>query len=176
MLGLCSIKVWSSFSTSAVMAHVCMDQHWAGSHNYSRKYISNWGNAVLSLTGKFFRGFPSTSMRNSLKNVVEDYCNMKTFVFLIFLTTSMGEICLFSIHLRPTRVVYFCFLFIVLFSKFLWLYHFLFSQLSSIDFAENIDITKIRQLRLDDIRRSYFFASFWTAYCLICVLLLLINF
>uniref|UniRef100_A0A671RLH9 GPI ethanolamine phosphate transferase 1 n=1 Tax=Sinocyclocheilus anshuiensis TaxID=1608454 RepID=A0A671RLH9_9TELE len=28
------------------------------------------------------------------------------------------------------------------------------------DFAENIDITKIRQLRLDDIRRSYYFVFF----------------
>lgn len=34
------------------------------------------------------------------------------------------------------------------------------NELSSIDFAENIDITKIRQLRLDDIRRSYFFVFF----------------
>ncbi|XP_051538837.1 GPI ethanolamine phosphate transferase 1-like isoform X2 [Myxocyprinus asiaticus] len=34
------------------------------------------------------------------------------------------------------------------------------TELSSIDFAENIDITKIRQLRLDDIRRSYFFVFF----------------
>uniref|UniRef100_A0A8C1BI41 GPI ethanolamine phosphate transferase 1 n=1 Tax=Cyprinus carpio carpio TaxID=630221 RepID=A0A8C1BI41_CYPCA len=32
--------------------------------------------------------------------------------------------------------------------------------LSSTDFAENIDIAKIRQLRLDDIRRSYFFVFF----------------
>uniref|UniRef100_A0A667YLM4 GPI ethanolamine phosphate transferase 1 n=1 Tax=Myripristis murdjan TaxID=586833 RepID=A0A667YLM4_9TELE len=29
--------------------------------------------------------------------------------------------------------------------------------LSTIDFSENIDITKLRQLKLDDIRRSYFF-------------------
>ncbi|XP_055037411.2 GPI ethanolamine phosphate transferase 1 [Misgurnus anguillicaudatus] len=34
------------------------------------------------------------------------------------------------------------------------------AELSSIDFAESIDITKIRQLRLDDIRRSYFFVFF----------------
>uniref|UniRef100_A0A672NRB5 GPI ethanolamine phosphate transferase 1 n=1 Tax=Sinocyclocheilus grahami TaxID=75366 RepID=A0A672NRB5_SINGR len=34
------------------------------------------------------------------------------------------------------------------------------TELSSTDFAENIDITKIRQLRLDDIRRSYFFVFF----------------
>uniref|UniRef100_A0A8C1Z2L5 GPI ethanolamine phosphate transferase 1 n=1 Tax=Cyprinus carpio TaxID=7962 RepID=A0A8C1Z2L5_CYPCA len=32
--------------------------------------------------------------------------------------------------------------------------------LSNTDFAENIDIAKIRQLRLDDIRRSYFFVFF----------------
>uniref|UniRef100_A0A673NK43 GPI ethanolamine phosphate transferase 1 n=1 Tax=Sinocyclocheilus rhinocerous TaxID=307959 RepID=A0A673NK43_9TELE len=34
------------------------------------------------------------------------------------------------------------------------------TELSSTDFAENIDITKIRQLRLDDIQRSYFFVFF----------------
>uniref|UniRef100_A0A674E7V5 GPI ethanolamine phosphate transferase 1 n=1 Tax=Salmo trutta TaxID=8032 RepID=A0A674E7V5_SALTR len=33
-------------------------------------------------------------------------------------------------------------------------------ELSTFDFSENIDITKIRQLKLDDIRRSYFFVSF----------------
>lgn len=33
-------------------------------------------------------------------------------------------------------------------------------ELSRIDFAANIDITKIRQLKLDDIRRSYFFVFF----------------
>lgn len=33
-------------------------------------------------------------------------------------------------------------------------------ELSSIDFSANIDITKIRQLKLDDIRRSYFFVFF----------------
>uniref|UniRef100_A0A8C7QHR4 GPI ethanolamine phosphate transferase 1 n=1 Tax=Oncorhynchus mykiss TaxID=8022 RepID=A0A8C7QHR4_ONCMY len=33
-------------------------------------------------------------------------------------------------------------------------------ELSTLDFSENIDITKIRQLKLDDIRRSYFFVSF----------------
>ncbi|CAL9697875.1 unnamed protein product [Knipowitschia caucasica] len=33
-------------------------------------------------------------------------------------------------------------------------------QLSTIDFASNIDITKIRLLKLDDIRRSYFFVFF----------------
>uniref|UniRef100_A0AAY4A698 GPI ethanolamine phosphate transferase 1 n=1 Tax=Denticeps clupeoides TaxID=299321 RepID=A0AAY4A698_9TELE len=33
-------------------------------------------------------------------------------------------------------------------------------QLSSTDFSDSIDITKIRQLRLDDIRRSYFFVFF----------------
>uniref|UniRef100_A0AAR2JNC9 GPI ethanolamine phosphate transferase 1 n=1 Tax=Pygocentrus nattereri TaxID=42514 RepID=A0AAR2JNC9_PYGNA len=33
-------------------------------------------------------------------------------------------------------------------------------NLYSIDFAENIDLTRIRQLRLDDIRRSYFFSLF----------------
>ncbi|KAM4605895.1 GPI ethanolamine phosphate transferase 1 [Polymixia lowei] len=33
-------------------------------------------------------------------------------------------------------------------------------ELSTIDFSENIDITKIRQLKLDDIRRSYFFVFF----------------
>lgn len=34
------------------------------------------------------------------------------------------------------------------------------NELSCIDFAENIDITKVRQLRLDDIRKSYFFVFF----------------
>lgn len=34
------------------------------------------------------------------------------------------------------------------------------TELSSVDFAENIDITKIRDLKLDDIRRSYFFVFF----------------
>ncbi|XP_034776962.2 GPI ethanolamine phosphate transferase 1 [Acipenser ruthenus] len=33
-------------------------------------------------------------------------------------------------------------------------------KLSNIDFSENIDISKLRQLRLDDIRRSYFFVFF----------------
>lgn len=33
-------------------------------------------------------------------------------------------------------------------------------ELSTIDFASNVDITKIRQLKLDDIRRSYFFVFF----------------
>ncbi|XP_029385492.1 GPI ethanolamine phosphate transferase 1 [Echeneis naucrates] len=33
-------------------------------------------------------------------------------------------------------------------------------ELSSIDFSANIDIAKIRQLKLDDIRRSYFFVFF----------------
>ncbi|KAK6293030.1 hypothetical protein J4Q44_G00365310 [Coregonus suidteri] len=33
-------------------------------------------------------------------------------------------------------------------------------ELSTLDFSENIDITKIRQLKLDDIRRSYFFVFF----------------
>ncbi|XP_057680088.1 GPI ethanolamine phosphate transferase 1 isoform X2 [Corythoichthys intestinalis] len=33
-------------------------------------------------------------------------------------------------------------------------------QLSAIDFSANIDISKIRQLKLDDIRRSYFFFFF----------------
>uniref|UniRef100_A0A3Q3T0Q6 GPI ethanolamine phosphate transferase 1 n=1 Tax=Mastacembelus armatus TaxID=205130 RepID=A0A3Q3T0Q6_9TELE len=33
-------------------------------------------------------------------------------------------------------------------------------ELSTIDFSENIDITNIRQLKLDDIRRSYFFVFF----------------
>ncbi|XP_068437324.1 GPI ethanolamine phosphate transferase 1 [Clinocottus analis] len=33
-------------------------------------------------------------------------------------------------------------------------------ELSTIDFAANIDITKIRQLKLDDIRRSYYFVFF----------------
>uniref|UniRef100_A0A6Q2WTX6 GPI ethanolamine phosphate transferase 1 n=1 Tax=Esox lucius TaxID=8010 RepID=A0A6Q2WTX6_ESOLU len=33
-------------------------------------------------------------------------------------------------------------------------------ELSTIDFSDNIDITKIRQLKLDDIRRSYFFVFF----------------
>lgn len=32
-------------------------------------------------------------------------------------------------------------------------------QLSTIDFSANIDISRIRQLKLDDIRRSYFFVS-----------------
>uniref|UniRef100_A0A3Q3LJZ6 GPI ethanolamine phosphate transferase 1 n=1 Tax=Labrus bergylta TaxID=56723 RepID=A0A3Q3LJZ6_9LABR len=32
-------------------------------------------------------------------------------------------------------------------------------ELSTIDFSANIDITKMRQLKLDDIRRSYFFVS-----------------
>uniref|UniRef100_A0A3B3ZVM6 GPI ethanolamine phosphate transferase 1 n=1 Tax=Periophthalmus magnuspinnatus TaxID=409849 RepID=A0A3B3ZVM6_9GOBI len=36
----------------------------------------------------------------------------------------------------------------------------LLSTLSTVDFAANIDITKIRQLKLDDIRRSYFFVFF----------------
>uniref|UniRef100_A0A8C9RRL9 GPI ethanolamine phosphate transferase 1 n=1 Tax=Scleropages formosus TaxID=113540 RepID=A0A8C9RRL9_SCLFO len=34
------------------------------------------------------------------------------------------------------------------------------SKLSSFDFSDSIDITKIRQLKLDDIRRSYFFIFF----------------
>ncbi|XP_072545788.1 GPI ethanolamine phosphate transferase 1 [Salminus brasiliensis] len=34
------------------------------------------------------------------------------------------------------------------------------TELHSIDFAENIDLTKIRQLKLDDLRRSYFFVFF----------------
>ncbi|XP_076869479.1 GPI ethanolamine phosphate transferase 1 [Brachyhypopomus gauderio] len=34
------------------------------------------------------------------------------------------------------------------------------TELSSFDFAETIDLTRIRQLRLDDIRRSYFFVFF----------------
>ncbi|MGH0152260.1 UNVERIFIED_CONTAM: hypothetical protein FKN15_058826 [Acipenser sinensis] len=34
-------------------------------------------------------------------------------------------------------------------------------KLSNIDFSENIDISKLRQLRLDDIRRSYFFHFFF---------------
>ncbi|XP_056594734.1 GPI ethanolamine phosphate transferase 1 [Triplophysa dalaica] len=34
------------------------------------------------------------------------------------------------------------------------------TELSGVDFAENIDITNIRQLKLDDIRRSYFFVFF----------------
>uniref|UniRef100_H3CRR9 GPI ethanolamine phosphate transferase 1 n=1 Tax=Tetraodon nigroviridis TaxID=99883 RepID=H3CRR9_TETNG len=34
------------------------------------------------------------------------------------------------------------------------------TQLSTIDFSANIDISKIRQLKLDDIRRSYFFVFF----------------
>ncbi|XP_040022657.2 GPI ethanolamine phosphate transferase 1 [Gasterosteus aculeatus] len=33
-------------------------------------------------------------------------------------------------------------------------------ELSTIDFSANIDITKLRQLKLDDIRRSYFFVFF----------------
>ncbi|KAM9839610.1 GPI ethanolamine phosphate transferase 1 [Aulostomus maculatus] len=33
-------------------------------------------------------------------------------------------------------------------------------ELSTIDFSSNIDISKIRQLKLDDIRRSYFFVFF----------------
>uniref|UniRef100_A0A8C3ACU7 GPI ethanolamine phosphate transferase 1 n=1 Tax=Cyclopterus lumpus TaxID=8103 RepID=A0A8C3ACU7_CYCLU len=33
-------------------------------------------------------------------------------------------------------------------------------ELATIDFSANIDITKIRQLKLDDIRRSYFFVFF----------------
>ncbi|XP_044032283.1 GPI ethanolamine phosphate transferase 1 isoform X1 [Siniperca chuatsi] len=33
-------------------------------------------------------------------------------------------------------------------------------ELSTIDFSANIDIAKIRQLKLDDIRRSYFFVFF----------------
>ncbi|KAI1889039.1 hypothetical protein AGOR_G00174950 [Albula goreensis] len=33
-------------------------------------------------------------------------------------------------------------------------------ELSRIDFSDNIDITKMRQLSLDDIRRSYFFVFF----------------
>lgn len=33
-------------------------------------------------------------------------------------------------------------------------------ELSKIDFAANVDITKIRQLKLDDVRRSYFFVFF----------------
>ncbi|KAF5897496.1 GPI ethanolamine phosphate transferase 1, partial [Clarias magur] len=34
------------------------------------------------------------------------------------------------------------------------------NELSHIDFAENIDLSRIRQLSLDDIRRSYFFVFF----------------
>ncbi|XP_053466980.1 GPI ethanolamine phosphate transferase 1 [Ictalurus furcatus] len=34
------------------------------------------------------------------------------------------------------------------------------NELSRIDFAENIDLSRIRQLSLDDIRRSYFFVFF----------------
>uniref|UniRef100_A0A4W4F666 GPI ethanolamine phosphate transferase 1 n=1 Tax=Electrophorus electricus TaxID=8005 RepID=A0A4W4F666_ELEEL len=34
------------------------------------------------------------------------------------------------------------------------------TELSSFDFTETIDLTRIRQLRLDDIRRSYFFVFF----------------
>uniref|UniRef100_W5L2F9 GPI ethanolamine phosphate transferase 1 n=1 Tax=Astyanax mexicanus TaxID=7994 RepID=W5L2F9_ASTMX len=34
------------------------------------------------------------------------------------------------------------------------------TELHRIDFAETIDLTKIRQLKLDDIRRSYFFVFF----------------
>uniref|UniRef100_A0A7N6BRZ0 GPI ethanolamine phosphate transferase 1 n=1 Tax=Anabas testudineus TaxID=64144 RepID=A0A7N6BRZ0_ANATE len=37
---------------------------------------------------------------------------------------------------------------------------FFFFQLSAIDFSANIDITKMRQMKLDDIRRSYFFVFF----------------
>ncbi|KAL1006607.1 hypothetical protein UPYG_G00074380 [Umbra pygmaea] len=33
-------------------------------------------------------------------------------------------------------------------------------ELCAIDFSDNIDITKVRQLKLDDIRRSYFFVFF----------------
>uniref|UniRef100_A0A3Q3VWY2 GPI ethanolamine phosphate transferase 1 n=1 Tax=Mola mola TaxID=94237 RepID=A0A3Q3VWY2_MOLML len=33
-------------------------------------------------------------------------------------------------------------------------------ELSTIDFSANIDISKVRQLKLDDIRRSYFFVFF----------------
>ncbi|XP_026220125.1 GPI ethanolamine phosphate transferase 1 [Anabas testudineus] len=33
-------------------------------------------------------------------------------------------------------------------------------ELSAIDFSANIDITKMRQMKLDDIRRSYFFVFF----------------
>ncbi|XP_067107650.1 GPI ethanolamine phosphate transferase 1 [Osmerus mordax] len=33
-------------------------------------------------------------------------------------------------------------------------------ELSGIDFSDSVDITKIRQLKLDDIRRSYFFVFF----------------
>uniref|UniRef100_A0A7N6C297 GPI ethanolamine phosphate transferase 1 n=1 Tax=Anabas testudineus TaxID=64144 RepID=A0A7N6C297_ANATE len=36
----------------------------------------------------------------------------------------------------------------------------LFQTLSAIDFSANIDITKMRQMKLDDIRRSYFFVFF----------------
>uniref|UniRef100_A0A3B3VZJ5 GPI ethanolamine phosphate transferase 1 n=1 Tax=Poecilia latipinna TaxID=48699 RepID=A0A3B3VZJ5_9TELE len=38
-------------------------------------------------------------------------------------------------------------------------------ELSTIDFSANIDITKIRQLKLDDIRRSYFFVSLVCCNC-----------
>ncbi|XP_066518594.1 GPI ethanolamine phosphate transferase 1 [Hoplias malabaricus] len=34
------------------------------------------------------------------------------------------------------------------------------TELYSFDFAENIDLTRMRQLKLDDIRRSYFFVFF----------------
>ncbi|XP_034019334.1 GPI ethanolamine phosphate transferase 1 isoform X2 [Thalassophryne amazonica] len=33
-------------------------------------------------------------------------------------------------------------------------------ELSTMDFAENINISKVRQLKLDDVRRSYFFVFF----------------
>lgn len=39
-----------------------------------------------------------------------------------------------------------------------------FFQLSTIDFSANIDITKVRQLKLDDVRRSYFFVSLLRAF------------
>uniref|UniRef100_A0A8C5FED3 GPI ethanolamine phosphate transferase 1 n=1 Tax=Gadus morhua TaxID=8049 RepID=A0A8C5FED3_GADMO len=37
-------------------------------------------------------------------------------------------------------------------------------ELSTMDFADNIDITRIRQLKLDDIRRSYFFVSLFISF------------
>ncbi|TWW71081.1 GPI ethanolamine phosphate transferase 1 [Takifugu flavidus] len=45
-------------------------------------------------------------------------------------------------------------------------------ELSTIDFSANIDISKIRQLKLDDIRRSYFFVSIFdptSVYCFLTV-------
>uniref|UniRef100_A0A8B9HZ89 GPI ethanolamine phosphate transferase 1 n=1 Tax=Astyanax mexicanus TaxID=7994 RepID=A0A8B9HZ89_ASTMX len=52
------------------------------------------------------------------------------------------------------------------------------TELHRIDFAETIDLTKIRQLKLDDIRRSYFFVCplqiqiYFVIFCMFCCVLI----